>query len=206
MCYNRYVGIGLAHLSLLSMPGGRAPPGKISNGWGRVTESDYVLLPHPIISLEGILSDPKIQPVQPIEFHPNGLPPQEVIQRLLSGWICIPGVTINDSSSIVVPGASGPMGPHKGDVWVRPPQPLVPISAIVGAMKQTVDMGYDWSAVDTVCQNLFGVGVTLRKVLEHVADASATDDNQAEGERADDPVGGDGSDTTGKVLQFPTKD
>lgn len=157
------------------------------------------------------MTDPKIQQqqVRPVEFHPNGLPPQEVVSRLLSGWICIPGVTISGGSGIVVPGVAGMPTQQKGDVWVRPPQPLVPVGEIVMALAKTSEMEkhQDWQTLDTFCQTLFGVGYTLRKILENVQRApDAPGDNQQGGDDTPDSVGEDGSDSEGKVLQFPTED
>ena len=127
------------------------------------------------------------------------------MQRLLSGWICIPGVTI--ATGIAVPGSS-PGGAQLADLWVRPPQPLVPVGAIVGALAETSKMEkHNWRTLDTFCQLLFGTGNTLRKVLEHVQDAPApgTDEEREPGD-PDNTVGGNGSDPEGKILQFPSGD
>jgi hypothetical protein len=82
------------------------------------------------------------------------------------------------------------------------------VGEIVMALQKTSEMERhsDWRTLDTFCQLLFGTGFTLRSILERVRTPDAPDDSPTGGDDAPDSVGDDGSDSSGKILQFPTEE
>ena len=83
-----------------------------------------------------------------------GIPGGKVDQMILSGWTCIPGVTIQTGSAIVVPGQTAqPWGEF--DLWIPPPAPMIPVGFVMEALVQTAEGGQDIFTLDALCRLLF---------------------------------------------------
>jgi len=104
-----------------------------------------------------------------------GAPMEQVQEWIALGWICLPGVTVQGKAvGIVVPGGR-PSVPGFGDydVWVSPPEPLIPVAAVVKAVLDLDANGGDLITLNNFCKQL--LGAPLQEVRNVVRSADKKD-------------------------------
>lgn len=86
--------------------------------------------------------------------EPPGVPGDRIDGMIMSGWTCIPGVTIQTGSTIVVPGQTAqPWGEF--DLWIPPPAPMIPVGFVMEAIQRVSEGGQDIFTLDALCRLLF---------------------------------------------------
>jgi hypothetical protein len=127
-----------------------------------------------------------------------GLPEAEARYIISQGGVVFPKVTLGSGSSIAVAGSL--QQTHLVDIWISPPEPMIPQSFIAGTLvmmfKQT---GTDKITIDEVCLAIFGMHA---EELEKRVTITPHPDGEAGGQR-DESVVGKSGDADGSILRFP---
>jgi len=107
-----------------------------------------------------------------VEIAQQGLPVQEVMRRLATGWAVF-NVAL-DGPAIAVPGQPMP-GPKRVDVWVEPPQgPVVPQIIVADFLRQALTAGGDQITLDWLSTHMFQTNIEeLVRQLQEIAASAA---------------------------------
>lgn len=125
--------------------------------------------------------------------------PEDKLRGLISqGWMVLPKVTIGPGTAIAVAGSQPTC---VVDVWVSPPEPMIPQSFIAGLVITLKVKGEgDWVTLDKIARAVFGIGL---KELETRVQFAPPDGDQPTPERPDSEMGGDPGDAQSNILKFP---
>jgi len=109
-----------------------------------------------------------------IDIVTEGLPPQEVVDRLMNGWMVVPNVHLSGVSVATLDNPNPTS--QRADVWVLfPPGPTMPQIAAMHRLSQAADLypnaktALDWMAINLFNATLDDLKASLQAGQEAAA-------------------------------------
>lgn len=128
-----------------------------------------------------------------------GIPPAQADQLISQGFTCLSKVTLGPGPNSIAVAGQQPV--RIVDLWVSPPEPMVPQSFIAGLLVTLKNQGEgDWVTLDRIARAVFGIGL---KELEARVTFTPSAGDPPSPERPDSEMGEDPGDTKDNILRFP---
>lgn len=128
-----------------------------------------------------------------------GIPPAQADQLISQGFTCLSKVTLGPGPNSIAVAGQQPV--RIVDLWVSPPEPMVPQSFVAGLLVTLKTKGEgDWVTLDKIARAVFGIGL---KELETRVQFPPPAGDPPRNERPDSEVVEDAGDAQGNILKFP---